>query len=201
MSGLYICESCLKSYGLRDSGAHSCVSPCDICVRLKNFQPPVWCYFTHDLTDPAKSGVTLKEQLNQFGGVQEKITRRLQQHGNAQLKLLVLRTAKLEAAKDFYALLGIDLQMKKHGNGPHHYAGTFGEFVFELYPSNGNHYEDHQVRLGFQVSGLNEILSLVVSTQGGIVKQPHDTPHGRKAVIKDPDGRSVELYEKTAVPA
>lgn len=196
--GLYVCELCSKIFGLRASGAHSCVCPCDVCVALKSNENPVWCRYTKDLENPAKAGVSIKEQLKDFEVVQEKITRRLH-CADALLKLLVLRSANIEATKDFYSILGIDFKLEKHGKGPEHYAGLIDGFVLEFYPITGVLQEDHQIRLGFQVSGLDEILELVGPSQGSILKSAHDTPHGRKALIKDPDGRSVELYEKSVV--
>ncbi len=198
--GLYVCESCLKNYGLRDSGARSCVCPCDVCTFLQNNPTPVWCHFTHDLNNPEKCGVSIKEQVKDFEVVQEKITRRLQ-NAHPVLKLLVLRTETLESTKDFYAVLGVELKRGQHGHGLKHYAGVIDGFVMELYPSDGRLREDYQVRLGFEVSGLNEILVLVVPTRGTIVKAAYGTAHGRKAVVRDPDGRTVELYEKSAVLA
>ena len=197
---LYICEVCMVNYGLRDSGAHSCVCPCEVCTFLQNNPTPVWCHFTHDLDNPEKCGVSIEEQVKTFEVVQQKITRRLL-NARPILKLLVLRTGHLESTKDFYAVLGVEFRREKHRHRPPHYAGMIDGLVLELHSSDGCVMEDHPIRLGFVVSGLNEILALVIPTRGTIVKASYDTAQGRKAVVRDPDGRSVELYETSAVPA
>ncbi len=197
--GLYVCESCLKNYGLRDSGAHSCVCPCDVCL-LQNKPSPVWCRFTQDLHSPTKCGVSIEEQVKGFRVVRAKISHRLE-NAHLALKLLGLRARDLDATKDFYALLGVEFQMDQHGQGPKHYAGMIDGLVLQLYQADEEFQEDHQMRLGLEVSGLEEILSLVTPVRGTIVKALYDTSYGCKAVVRDPDGRILELYEKTAVPA
>jgi hypothetical protein len=50
------------------------------------------------------------------------VARRLNFRKSLVLSLVVIRSANLERAKAFYSLLGVQLQVEKHGNGPKHRA-------------------------------------------------------------------------------
>jgi catechol 2,3-dioxygenase-like lactoylglutathione lyase family enzyme len=118
------------------------------------------------------------------------------------LDLIVLRCGDLEAAREFYAAVGLRLVEEKHGEGPRHYSCQFGETVFELYPAKLGTTPARQPadpsRLGFRVDALDPILA-AVQALGAPVKQ-FPTPAGRerKAVVLDPDGRTFELHEASA---
>ena len=93
------------------------------------------------------------------------------------LNLLVLRCKNIENTKEFYEKhLGFKFVLEQHGSSPLHYSTTIcsndNTMVLELYPVKMNS-EPDQTRLGFNLNQLNE-----TSYQ----------------VIKDPDGRSVELH-------
>ncbi len=72
-----------------------------------------------------------------------------------------------------------------------HYAGRVGELIFEIYPLNEG--EIAVSRLGFAVSNLNETLERMTRAGVPIVSDAKPTPWGYRAVVRDPDGRSVEL--------
>ncbi len=118
------------------------------------------------------------------------------------LDLIVLRCGDLEAARAFYAAVGLRLVEEKHGEGPRHYACQFGETVFELYPAKPGTTPDRQpvdpARLGFRVDALDPVLA-AVGALGAPVKQfPTTAGRERKAVVVDPDGRAIELHEVSA---
>ena len=110
------------------------------------------------------------------------------------LKLLVLRTHRLEELKKFYESLGVEFVKEKHAQGPPHYAGAIGAAVLELYPLAKDAPDpDKSVRLGFVVPNLGVIANELGS--GGIRIGPSE----RKSpamVVKDPDGRTVELTQE-----
>jgi catechol 2,3-dioxygenase-like lactoylglutathione lyase family enzyme len=113
------------------------------------------------------------------------------------LTLLVLRTRQLEALRAFYQALGIELSAEKHGEGPLHYAGRVGETVLELYPPAGESGTvDSATRLGFAVDNLTETVRALRERGTPVVRDPEPTAWGLRAVVRDPDGRSVELREK-----
>ncbi|WP_254506884.1 VOC family protein [Anatilimnocola floriformis] len=110
------------------------------------------------------------------------------------LSLLVLKTRQLERLKDFYENLGIEFVEEKHGDGPLHFAGKLGDAVFEIYPLASGE-ADATTRLGFVVDDLDDISERLQRLQSVPLKQPKQTEWGRRLVVKDPDGRSVELYQ------
>jgi predicted enzyme related to lactoylglutathione lyase len=112
-----------------------------------------------------------------------------------QLNLLVLKTRQLEALKAFYAALGIEFVTERHGGGTSHYAGSVGGLLLELYPlPEGSTAEDATTRLGFIVPDLDAVLQALGSAGGTVVTHPQRTQWGLRAVVRDPDGRSIELY-------
>jgi predicted enzyme related to lactoylglutathione lyase len=111
------------------------------------------------------------------------------------LRLLVIKTRQLEPARAFYQALGIRLAEERHGGGPVHYAGQVGATVIEVYPlSDENPTPDASVRLGFDVANLDGVLESLQSLGTLVIAVPRVTPWGYRAVVRDPDGRAVELY-------
>jgi predicted enzyme related to lactoylglutathione lyase len=112
------------------------------------------------------------------------------------LKLVVLKTAQLDRAREFYAALGVAFAEEQHGTGPLHYAGRVGDAVLELYPlPEGVSLPDVTTRLGFAVDRLDEVMETIRRRGGDVVSPPKRTEWGYRAVVRDPDGRAVELYE------
>jgi hypothetical protein len=110
------------------------------------------------------------------------------------LKLIVLRTHRLNELKDFYTTLGIQFVEERPAKGPIHYAGAIGSAVLELYPlPRGAPDPDKSVRLGFAVSNLGSIASELGSTGIRIGPSERNSP---VVVIKDPDGRVIELTQE-----
>jgi lactoylglutathione lyase len=110
------------------------------------------------------------------------------------LKLIVLRTHRLEEMKTFYEMLGIKFVEESHGKGAVHYAGAIGSAILELVPrSKGDTAPEHSVRLGFAVSNLGNIAMELGSTGIRIGPSERNSP---VVVIKDPDGRVIELTQE-----
>ena len=108
-----------------------------------------------------------------------------------KLNLLVLRTPRLEDMRTFYSALGARFESERHGNGPEHYAATLGDdFVLELYPALDGAMSDPGLRLGLSVDDIWETLRSV-----GQSGTPRQTQWGLRALVRDPDGRSVELLQ------
>ena len=108
-----------------------------------------------------------------------------------RLNLLVLRTPKLEEMRSFYSTLGARFQSERHGNGPEHYAATLGDdLVLELYPTVDGAMPDTGLRLGIKVENIDETLHSL-----GQNAAPRQTQWGLRALVHDPDGRTVELLQ------
>ncbi len=109
------------------------------------------------------------------------------------LKLVVLRTHRLEEVKRFYSLLGVKFVEERHGKAPAHYAGAIGAAVLEIAPlPKGAPDPDKSVRLGFSVPNLGAIATELGSTGIRIGPSERNSP---VVVIKDPDDRVVELTQ------
>jgi predicted enzyme related to lactoylglutathione lyase len=116
---------------------------------------------------------------------------------DVSLTLLVLKTRQVERHLTFYNALGIELAEEQHGKGPVHYAGRLGELVLELYPlSDDGSSVDTATRLGFSIENLAGVVEAIQATGAPVITQPQETPWGYRAVVRDPDGRAVELYQR-----
>ena len=107
------------------------------------------------------------------------------------LNLLVLRCADIDKSRAFYECFGMNFTKHAHGTGPEHFACEDGGKVFELYPAKAI-MPDETTALGFNVADLERMRDRL-NGQGyrpGTIK---DTPWGRTFVVRDPDGRRVEL--------
>ena len=112
------------------------------------------------------------------------------------LTMLVLRSHRLEQTKNFYEALGIAFTREQHGSGPVHYSGHLGGTLLELYPLSSELPEENSVRLGFAIEDLESTMDLLRGAGATILSQPEEKAWGYRAVIRDPDGRAVELYQQ-----
>ena len=111
------------------------------------------------------------------------------------LSLLVIRTHHFAKSYQFYSTLGLHFQQEQHKDGPIHWAAMVGEFVFEIYSADDGEKVSKSTRLGWTVENLDEVVLKVAEQDALIVLHPIDGPWGRRAVVEDPDGRHVELYD------
>jgi catechol 2,3-dioxygenase-like lactoylglutathione lyase family enzyme len=112
--------------------------------------------------------------------------------GKTSMSLVVLQSADLEAAKDFYSALGLEFVEEQHGSGPRHFSTTLGSLVLEIYPRRTDR-PSAPARLGFRVPSLDQTLEVLRRRRARIVREPTDSPWGRRAVVDDPDGNQIEL--------
>ncbi len=97
----------------------------------------------------------------------------------------------------FYTLLGLAFDHHKHGNSPYHYSATIGSTTLEIYPlAKGQTEADKDLRLGFAVNGFETTIQLLKEKEISFLSEPMQTDYGFMAIVKDPDGRKVELYKK-----
>ena len=109
------------------------------------------------------------------------------------LNLIAIRTSDMPKLVNFYQILGLEFDYHKHEQGVYHYATKIGETVFEIYPLLKNQTEaDISTRLGYKISNFEEKIALLSDF---IVSEPMATEFGMCAVLKDPDGRKVEIYK------
>jgi predicted enzyme related to lactoylglutathione lyase len=115
------------------------------------------------------------------------------------LSLVVIKTNQLESLRVFYSELGLQFQEEKHGNGPVHFSTAIENTVLEIYPlPKSVSIVDTTTRLGFSVENLDEIFERLKQSGVQVVAEPKGTEWGYSAVVKDPDGRAIELTQKKA---
>jgi predicted enzyme related to lactoylglutathione lyase len=109
------------------------------------------------------------------------------------LNLLVLRCRDTDAARAFYECFGMTFTKHAHGGGPEHSAHEDERGVFELYPAAADAPPD-RTRLGFAVEDLDGAAWRL--GKAGFAPAPAaDLPWGRTFVVRDPDGRRVEVKQ------
>jgi hypothetical protein len=107
------------------------------------------------------------------------------------LQFLVLRCRDLEAARRFYECFEMTFTKHAHGAGPEHYAHEDERGVFELYPA-GEGAPAEATGLGFAAADLSAVREQLARL--GLAPQPiRQQPWGRTFVVRDPDGRRVEV--------
>lgn len=111
------------------------------------------------------------------------------------LNLVVLRSNDIERAVTFYRALGFSFSWHIHGNGPGHYSAEDGSVVFEIYPVSEKSGSSAGARLGFSVVDVDATFDALVSLGAKALSAPRESEWGRRAVVKDFDGHSVELVE------
>jgi catechol 2,3-dioxygenase-like lactoylglutathione lyase family enzyme len=110
--------------------------------------------------------------------------------------LVVLRAADVDVTADFYRCLGFSFTEERHGSGPRHLSAEGPAGVLEIYPA-GDRGPDW-IGLGFVIADPASVLSSL--TEGGWVATAPATVDG-VAVVRDPDGRRIELHGAVARPA
>lgn len=108
------------------------------------------------------------------------------------MNLTVIRSRDIELSATFYAEMGLLMSRHRHGTGPEHYTSVVDGFVFEIYPIGAGP-PTTGVRIGFSVDDVDSIVEMLANAGGIIVTHSHDSEWGRRAVMKDPDGHTVEL--------
>jgi lactoylglutathione lyase len=114
-----------------------------------------------------------------------------------EIRLLVIRTSEMARLADFYALLGLTFEYHKHGRSPYHYAASVGSTILEIYPlAKGQMEADKELRVGFALDDFENSMTALKDKGVEFVSEPMQTDYGFMAIIKDPDGRRIELYKK-----
>jgi len=109
------------------------------------------------------------------------------------LNLLVIRSRDMHQAVKFYQTLGLVFDLHSHGTGPNHFSSNSGDFVFEIYESRNEKDVTSQTRFGFRVKNVDRIVPLLHDNGFVIISEPRNSEWGRRAIVKDFDGHSIEL--------
>ncbi len=113
-----------------------------------------------------------------------------------QLNLLVIRSKDIDRAATLYTgLLGLLMTKHSHNGGVEHYTSNVDGFIFEIYPLLEGQIPTTNTRIGFLIDTVDEYISDLVASGIEIVKEPYDSEWGRRAIIKDWDGHTIELLK------
>ncbi len=111
---------------------------------------------------------------------------------SAQLNLIVIRSPRSDELARCYSALGLGFEKHQHGKGQEHYACEQDGLVFDIYPG-----EFDNTRLGFRVISVSEAIERWESAGGTVSVPPKASEWGLRAVLTDPDGRKIELIERS----
>ncbi len=111
------------------------------------------------------------------------------------LSLVVIRSANIDRAAEFYGAVGLTLTKDAHGGGPDHFTGIIGASVFEIYPAQNQNDSTIRTRLGFKVPSVRKSVEAIRKIGGAILHDAAQTAYGYSATIQDFDGHKIELYE------
>jgi len=112
------------------------------------------------------------------------------------MNLIVIRSKNIEKSLEFYKAIGLSFIKEKHGSGPEHYSSTINNLVFEIYPIIDNNKGNNNIRIGFNISSLDDVVNLLSKKGFEIVSEAKNSCWGRRAVMKDYDNYTVELIDK-----
>ena len=93
--------------------------------------------------------------------------------------------------------MGMTFARHSHNKGPEHFASEVCGFIFEIYPQRNAGDTTTNTRLGFSVDDVDGTINLLIEIGATIMVQPTDTEWGRRAVVRDFDGHTVELVTPT----
>lgn len=114
-----------------------------------------------------------------------------------RLSLCVVRTATVESLVEFYTGLVGTFQREQHGKGPVHWSIQLGPTLLEIYPLREGETTDAAMRLGFAVPDLDAVWSKFAALPHSCISPPQITPWGKRALLRDPDGRTIELSQSS----
>jgi len=116
-----------------------------------------------------------------------------------RLNLTVIRSADIHRSADFYRNFDLEFELHSHGKGPPHFATLNTKTVFEIYPATEKMPVSKSTRIGFEVQSCEMVIKRTLEKGYDVVSMPKESPWGLRAVVKDPDGHSVEIISQTKI--
>ncbi|MEN3359850.1 MAG: hypothetical protein V7637_3832 [Mycobacteriales bacterium] len=119
-----------------------------------------------------------------------------------ELASLVLFSSRVVRTADFYRALGIDLAVEDHGDGYEHAATDLGGVHFAVLDAEAA--TDRALAWreagsscpGVYVDSLDQTLLALARLGAPLLLAHQPRPWGCRAVVKDPDGRAVEINQR-----
>jgi lactoylglutathione lyase len=116
----------------------------------------------------------------------------------AAIALVVLRTKHIHKIIAWYGVIGVHVVKEKHEKTSSTYVADLDGLLLEFLPlSEEITAPEPNVRLGFVVEDLEKAIGELKALGTVVINPPQSTSRGFRAVVRDPDGRSIELYKAT----
>lgn len=115
-----------------------------------------------------------------------------------KLMTLSLNTTSPEAMVSFYQALGVDLKPANVKIGSQVFRGVLDRMEIEIYQiQKKNQNQTPDISLRFEVTEIEKVLELIKKIQNvQVMMDLEHMPDGHKAIVLDPDGRSVEILAR-----
>ncbi len=123
-----------------------------------------------------------------------------------ELASLVLFAVDPVATAAFYRGLGLNLADEDHGEGPVHFAAEVGPVHFAVYAAQAHgrateHRDGGSCFPGFYVESLERTADALAELGAPLLTGHEVMPWGCRMVVRDPDGRAVEVNQRHHCPS
>ena len=113
---------------------------------------------------------------------------------------LILFSHRMEAAVRFYRAIGLDLEVEQHEEGPLHYVSQVGPTHFAIFEATEGDAPEFRsggsTFPGFSVDSLENAVEGARADGAPVIQEPEEYPWGLRALVEDPDGRVIELFQR-----
>ncbi|KHD87717.1 MAG: lactoylglutathione lyase [Bdellovibrio sp. ArHS] len=110
---------------------------------------------------------------------------------------ITINTPHLQDMLGFYGIIGFQFTASKVDKGSEVHRAVHNGVEFSLYSiKNAEKSQIPSLQLGFKITDLERIVGELMTIPGSMcILDPTDMPDGKKAIVLDPDGHSIELCE------
>lgn len=110
---------------------------------------------------------------------------------------ITINTPHLQDMLNFYRIIGFQFIASKVDKGSEVYRATQNSVEFSLYSlANAQKSQIPSLQLGFKIPELEKTVGELIQVPGAMcILDPTDMPDGKKAIVLDPDGHSIELCQ------
>jgi len=117
---------------------------------------------------------------------------------SSQLVTVTFSTQNLDLMKEFYNALGANLQVARVDKGSQMLRGQLGSLELILHSIvRPGEKQTPRVSLRFELAGIDEIWKRVKTVpSANVILDLENMPTGKSFVVIDPDGHSIEIFER-----
>ena len=117
-----------------------------------------------------------------------------------ELGALILFTNRLAETVAFYRALCLPLEEEDHEGGPVHFACELGPVHLAVFAAAEGKAPPHRTSggtmPGFAVPSIDSTFAAVEALGSKVVQPPEEFPWGPRFLVEDPDGRTVEVFQR-----